>query len=91
MFNDHPRHLELTPKAFANFSPELTPKAFANFSPGLERAATTLGSYEEIRFNPERVRQLANPFRVCCLSGARKPRVLATLEPWAEISQRLRR
>jgi hypothetical protein len=53
---------------------DLTPKAFANFSPGIA----------------ERVRQLLNPFRV----GRRflfNPRVLAALEPWAEISERFRR
>src|SRR6185369_16888892 len=37
-----------------------TPKALANFSPGLE-LATTLGSEDNKRHNPERVRQPSNP------------------------------
>ena len=52
--------------------------------------ATTLGHRSEFRSNPERVPRLANPFRVSPLfhavsQGSRK------LEPWAAISQRLRR
>jgi len=43
--------------------PLLTPKAFANFSPGFE-LARTLGSPIKFPTNPERVRRLANPFRV---------------------------
>jgi len=42
---------------------ESTPKAFANFSPGFE-LARTLGKIGIVDHNPERVRQLANPFRV---------------------------
>jgi hypothetical protein len=44
----------------------------------------------EVAMNPERVPLTANPFRVngyLCLD----PRVLTTFEPWAEISERLRR
>jgi hypothetical protein len=40
--------------------------------------------------NPERVRQPPNPFRVCSQLNL-CPRVLTPLEPWAEISERLRR
>jgi hypothetical protein len=40
-----------------------TPKAFANFSPGLERSDNP-GNENEMTMNPERVRRLANPFRV---------------------------
>src|SRR5829696_4353176 len=54
-------------------------------------AATTLGSSLIIRNNPERVRQPPNPFRVHPSFFIRIPRVLAALEPWAEISERLRR
>ncbi len=44
-------------------------------------AATTLGrESKNFRLNPERVPWPANPFRV-----------LASLEPWADISERLRR
>jgi hypothetical protein len=52
----------ITPKALANFS-LITPKALANFSPGLERSDNP-GSGIKRNFNPERVRQLPNPFRV---------------------------
>src|SRR6201989_3621212 len=45
------------------FSLKNTPKAFANFSPRLE-LATTLGTNSKIALNHERVRSLANPFRV---------------------------
>jgi len=41
--------------------------------------------------NPVRVRQPRNPFRVGRLLCIRLPRVVAALQPWAEISQRLRR
>ena len=40
--------------------------------------------------NPERVRQSPNPFRVESELEI-IPKVLATLEPWAGISERLRR
>jgi len=45
-----------------------TPKAFANLSPGFE-LARTLGINNQRRNNPERVRRLANPFRVRTLFG----------------------
>src|SRR5215510_1810376 len=41
--------------------------------------------------NPERVRQLVNPFRVERDSDLVDPRVVASLQPRAEISERLRR
>ena len=69
---------------------ELTPKALANFSPGLE-LATTLGFKIEVVLNPERVRRVRKPFQGITTLISYVPRVLAMLEPWAEISQRLRR
>jgi len=42
---------------------ELTPKAFANFSPGFEEREPWVNGPENVS-NPERVRQLRNPFRV---------------------------
>src|SRR6185295_13884902 len=80
----------ITPEAFANFSP-ITPEAFANFSPGLERQRQPWVGHLTLATNPERVRQSPNPFRVNASFFIRAPRVLAVLEPWAEISERLRR
>src|SRR5919205_2319637 len=74
-----------TPKALAKFI--LTPKALANLSPGLERSDNP-GYIRKITDNPERVRQLANPFRVQAILFA-DPMVVASLQPWAEISERL--
>jgi hypothetical protein len=42
---------------------ELTPKALANFSPGFEHSENP-GYTSKESLNPERVRQLVNPFRV---------------------------
>jgi len=42
----------------------ITPKAFANLSPGFERLREPWGTNSKSRPNPERVKQLANPFRV---------------------------
>jgi|GEM_PF-3496399 len=67
----------------------LTPKAFANFSPGFERSENP-GIIIKRKTNPEGVRQLPNPFRVQSYFLPR-PRVVAALQPWAEIGQRLRR
>jgi hypothetical protein len=69
---------------------ETTPKAFTNSSPRLERKRQPWVSIQNTRYNPERVRRLANPYRVS-IYLAYKPKVLAALEPWAEVSQRLRR
>ena len=41
-----------------------TPKAFANLSPGFERSENPGVCERKIKLNPERVRRLANPFRV---------------------------
>jgi hypothetical protein len=41
---------------------DLTPKALANFSPGLARSDNP-GTVSLSRDNPERVRQLPNPFQ----------------------------
>jgi hypothetical protein len=54
------------------------------------RCDRTLGSYPIARINPERVSLKANPFRLQVLFVL-VPRVLAALEPGAEISERLRR
>ena len=64
-----------------------TPKAFANFSPGLE-LATTLG-HERKEFNAESVGQiaLANAFSVGSVLSLNP----GLKQPWAEISERLRR
>jgi hypothetical protein len=71
------------------FSFEDTPKALANSSPGFE-LARTLGPTHKRRSNPVRVCQPLNPFRVLwqCL---RFPGLSLALQPWARISQRLRR
>jgi len=53
--------------------------------------ARTLGSHYEKSINPERVRRPPNPFRVNMLFLICLPRVVATLQLWAEISERLRR
>src|SRR5215212_1462886 len=45
----------------------------------------------QIPTNPERVRGLANPFRGSMNIGYSDPRVVAALQLWAEISERLRR
>ena len=42
--------------------------AFANSSPGFERSREPWGNKFKIATNPVRVRQLANPYRVQCLS-----------------------
>ena len=52
--------------------------------------ATTLGQSSTNLLNPVRVRLGMNPFRVKIFLYM-VPRVLAALEPWAKISQRLRR
>src|ERR1044071_10325070 len=52
--------------------------------------ARTLGSDQQNRSNPERVPPAANPFRVYCAFGS-EPRVVAVLQPWAKVSERLRR
>ena len=41
-------------------------------------------------FNPERIRLDRNPFRVSIFFCV-DPKVVAALQPWAEISERLRR
>ena len=61
---------------------EKTPKAFATFSPGFKI---------EIVLNPERARQPPNPFRVFTTLFVMLPGLSLALQPWAEISQRLRR
>ncbi len=68
---------------------KITPKALANSSPRLERS-DNLGNFApRISMNPERVRFVANLFRVDSIRVV--PRVVAALQLWAEISERLRR
>src|SRR5215217_2096489 len=57
--------------------------------PGLSQSSNA-GYETKQELNPERVWHLANPFRVDMNSGC-IPRVVAKLQPWAEISERLRR
>jgi hypothetical protein len=73
-------------------SPSLTPKAFANFSPRLE-LATTLGKWNNNLFPTLKglTSHKPNPFRVEYYFLCLDPMVAAALQPWAEISERLRR
>ena len=66
-----------------------TPKALADFSPVLERSDNS-GLPGRGLTNPEGVSPRPNPFRVDCFLR-QLPGVLASLEPRAEISERLRR
>jgi len=68
---------------------EITPKAFANFSPGLERS-------DNPGTKQRNVLTLKGFLSRRTLTGLNRsfssdPKVLAALEPWAEISERLRR
>jgi hypothetical protein len=68
-----------------------TPQAFANFSPGLERSDNPgIGELSNLG-NPEGGSSNSEPFQGLVAILILCPRVLATLEPWAEISERLRR
>src|ERR1051325_10792267 len=76
-----------------------TPKAFAipqrrrrSLMPAQGWSASDNPGSTEMKMgnNPERVPLVANPFRVDSDLGD-DPRVLATLEPWAGIGERLRR
>ena len=59
---------------------ELTPKAFANSSPGFESSENP-GNEHEHFINPERVRQLPNPFRVQSTFQLVNPGLSLTLQP----------
>src|SRR5215217_3904436 len=69
---------------------ENTPKAFANFSPGFERS-------ENPGFSNIKVLRTLKGFVSCGTLSAFQssllsvPKVVAVLQPWAEISERLRR
>ena len=67
-----------------------TPKAFANFSPGFERSENP-GNKIKNNQEPCKGSQIAEPFQGLLVNLGSLPRVVATLQPWAEISQRLRR
>jgi len=56
---------------------ESTPEAFANVSPGFEEREPW-GQIPRDGPNPERVRRLANPFRVKTLFDVMVPKVLAS-------------
>jgi len=69
---------------------EFTPKALANFSPGFERSREPWGKIQ----NRDQTLKGLDSWRT--LSGFNdyfrsNPKVVAVLQPWAEISQRLRR
>ena len=75
----------------ANCIKKITPKAFANVSPGFEQSENPGFGPFNSRVNPERVRLERNPFRVPTPCGLNDPRVVAALQLWADISERLRR
>jgi hypothetical protein len=69
---------------------ELTPKALANVSPGLERLRQPRDHVNEKITNAESVR----PVRKELLQSSKEdaiPFIPVLKQPWAEISQRLRR
>jgi hypothetical protein len=68
-----------------------TPKAFANSSPGLERQRQPWEQIIIIQINPEKGFSQGEPFSGLLRIEANDPRVLTPFEPWAEISERLRR
>ncbi len=63
---------------------ENTPKALANVSPRLERSDNP-GVKPKEMVNPERVRRLANPYRVQFMLGY-KPRVVASSNPGLKLA-----
>ena len=68
----------------------ITPKAFANFSPGLERKRQP---WDRVRRRAQTLTGFANCRTLSGLSSLLEcePRVVAALQPRAEISERLRR
>jgi hypothetical protein len=73
---------------------ELTPEALANFSQGLERSdnpGTNVGREVSNAESVGKIDKFHNPFRVAASNELFLPRVVAALQPWAEIGQRLRR
>ena len=81
-----------TPKALYRTPVDLvnTPKAFANPSPGLERSDNPGIEYKKT-IKPRRgsslMRTLSGFTRLFLIN----PRVVAALQPWAGVSERLRR
>ena len=69
----------------------VTPKAFANVSPGLERSDNPGYVIRKNRFSPERLNRGKNPFKGFNKRLNWYPKVVAALQPWAEISERFRR
>jgi len=70
---------------------EITPKAFANFSPAVGAQRQPWDRKQKNRPNPERVRPKRNPFRVKWLFDVLIPGFSLRSNRWAEISERLRR
>src|SRR5829696_8828706 len=73
-----------------------TPKALANFSPGVgaQRQPWVTDFNQELKRRSAKILKgfiIGEPFQglILFLNGA--PRVVAVLQPWAEISERLRR
>src|SRR5215208_52158 len=67
-----------------------TPEAFANFSPGFERSENP-GTYHSSRDQTLKGFAAALTLSGLNLTFGFIPRVVAALQPWAEISERLRR
>src|SRR6185295_385806 len=61
------------------------------FQPRVGAPATTLGSHQENRDNPEKGSPLEEPFQGSCGTYDSIPGLSLSLQPWAEISERLRR
>jgi hypothetical protein len=66
-----------------------TPKAFANFSPGLGQP--WVQPSEIFQTLKGLIPHMPNAFSVNVAFLFLSPKVVAVLQPWAEISQRLRR
>ena len=80
--------LESTPKTFyfdEHILFQTTPKAFANLSPGFERSENP-GTKPRFHSNPERVRQLPNPFRVDAPIFNRIPRLSLRSNPGLKLA-----
>ena len=82
---------KITLKAFANPSPvKITPKAFANFSPGFERSENP-GTLPNDELKPCKGSSQGEPFQGSALVSLVYPGLSLALQPWAGISERLRR
>src|SRR5689334_9328772 len=68
-----------------------TPKALANVSPELERSDNSGIAQYKRELTLKGFRRERNPFKVVTAVVISDRRVVATLQLWADISQRLRR